>query len=199
MPGSHPGYSAVFMFMGTEKTLLANWKVPTWGIFYRAVQKLWPRGAMHFHVDHTVQFEFALITRYILNSLIVRSKKLKFWIENISLLHLKKLNCVFVIMNQQVYAWMPPAALRGPLRGAFCYRRAYFITSSLASWQVSVKQIIFGTIFFKLYRTIKEFQIAPRDQCKFKLYRVVNVKVHCTVWSVFLHRAKKGTHEKIWN
>ena len=96
-------------------------------------------------------------------------------------------------MNQQVFAWMPPAALRGPLRGAFCYRRAYFITSSLASWQVSVKQILFGTIFFKLYRTIKEFQIAPRDQCKFKLYRVVNVKVHCTAWSEFLHRAKKGT------
>jgi hypothetical protein len=27
-------------------------------------------------------------------------------------------------------------------------------------------------------RTIKEFQTAPRYQCKFKLHRVVNVKVH---------------------
>jgi hypothetical protein len=42
-------------------------------------------------------------------------------------------------------------------------------------------------------RTIKEFQTAPRYQCKFKLHRVVNVKVHCTGWSKFLHRAKKGT------
>ena len=36
---------------------------------------------MHFYVDHTVQFEFALITRYILNSLIVRYN-LKYIVHN---------------------------------------------------------------------------------------------------------------------
>jgi hypothetical protein len=42
-------------------------------------------------------------------------------------------------------------------------------------------------------RTIKEYQKAPRYQCKNKMHRVVKGKVRCTGWSKFWHRAKKGT------
>ena len=47
-------------------------------------------------------------------------------------------------------------------------------------------------------RTIKVFQTAPCGQRKFTMHRVVKGKVHCTVWSRFLHRAKNGTQEEIF-
>ena len=45
----------------------------------------------------------------------------------------------------------------------------------------------------QMNRTIKVFQTAPCGQRKFTMHRVVKEKVHCTVWSKFLHRAKNGT------
>jgi hypothetical protein len=165
------------------------------GAFFRAAPKLWPTGAMHFYINHTVQFEFALITRCFLkifDRTVHLTRRFSFYffiflkttLRDVLIINVFEKN--FSIYNSCYFTYRNPEKLTLGVGSLYYIGFCWYFTTTTALGKEREKNYSNSQLREKISSRNsgqvprhQKIQIVPLYQTKFKLlYRTIKPKLN---------------------